>query len=134
MECLSLASRNMLLPTEYSIYIMFVYRKQSMQMQEVSQMFQCLVATYSIDIIAWDFNYDILKVLENKLLDIFTDHVHMVNKPTHISESLIDHVYLKKSLIEDFLSNATAENIYFSDNDAVRIIIEKNVLDFCTIS
>ena len=103
-------------------------------MHEFSQMFQCLVATYSIEIIAWDFNYDILKVLENKLLDIFTNHVQMVNKPTHISESLIDHVYLKKSLIEDFLFNATVENIYFSDNDAVRIIIEKNAVDFCTIS
>ena len=24
------------------------------------------------------------------------------------------------------------ENIYFSDHDAVRIVIEKNVVDFCT--
>ena len=42
-------------------------------------MLQYLVATYSIDIIAGDFNFDILKMLENKLLDIFTDHVQMVN-------------------------------------------------------
>ena len=31
-----------------------------------------------------------------KFLDIFTDHVQMVNKPTRISGSLIDHVYIKK--------------------------------------
>ena len=76
-------------------------------------MLQHLVATYSIDIIAGDFNHDILKVSENKLLNIFTGHVQMVNKPTHISGSLIDHVYIKKSLIEEFLFNATVENIYF---------------------
>ena len=88
---------------------------------------------YSIDIIAGDFNYDLLKVSENKFLDIFTDCVQMVNKPTHISGSLIDHVYIKKSLMEELFYNATVQNIYFSDHDAVRIIIEKNSIDFCTI-
>ena len=42
-------------------------------------MLQYLVATYSIDIIAGGFNYDLLKVLENKLLDIFTDHLQMAD-------------------------------------------------------
>ena len=41
-----------------------VYRKQSMQKQEFFQMLQRLVTTYSIEIVAWDFNYDLLKVLE----------------------------------------------------------------------
>ena len=50
--------------------LMLVYRKQSKQMQEFSQMLQNLVATYFIDIIVGDFNYDLLKVSENKLLDI----------------------------------------------------------------
>ena len=40
-----------------------VYRKQSMQKQDFFQMLQRLVTTYSIDIIAWDFNYGLLKVL-----------------------------------------------------------------------
>ena len=90
-------------------------------------MLQYLVATYSIDIIAGDFNYDLLKVSENKFLYIFTD------KPTHIFGSLIDHVYIKKSLMEELLFNATVQNIYFSDHDAVRMIIEKNSVDLCTI-
>ena len=97
-------------------------------------MFQYLVATYSTDIIAGDFNYDLLKALENNFLNIFSDHVHMVNKPTHISGYLIDDVYIKKSLNEEFFTNATVQNIYFSDNDAVRIIIKKNVVEFLTIS
>ena len=95
--------------------LMLVYRKQSMHMQEFFQMLQYLLAPNSIDIIAWDFNYDILKVSQNKFLDIFTDHVQMVNKPIHISGSLIDHVYNKKALMEEFFTNITAENNYFSD-------------------
>ena len=69
-------------------------------------MLQYLVTPYSIDIITGDFNYYLLIGLENKLLHIFTDHVQMVNKSTHISRPLIDHVYIKKSLMEKFFSNA----------------------------
>ena len=49
-------------------------------MQEFSQLVQYLPTTNSIDIIAGDFIYNLLKVTENKLLDIFTDHVQIVNK------------------------------------------------------
>ena len=62
---------------------------------------QYLLKTNSIDIIAGDFNYELLKVLQNNFLDTFTDHFEMVNKPTHISRFLIDHFYIKKALIEE---------------------------------
>ena len=110
--------------------LMLVYRKQFLGMQEFSELMQYLLAAHSIDIIAGDLNYDLLKVIENKLLYIFTDHVQMVNKTTHISGSLIDHVYIKKTLMEEFCTNATVENIYFSDHDALRIVIKKNAVDF----
>ena len=51
-------------------------------MQEFSQLIQYLLATSSVDIMAEDLNYDLLKVIENKLLDIFTGHVLIIN--THI--------------------------------------------------
>ena len=89
--------------------LMLVYRKQSMLMQVFSQMFQYLVATCSIDIIAGDFNYDLLKVLENELLDIFTDHVQMVKKPTYIW--IFDRsCQYQESLIDEFFTNATVKN------------------------
>ena len=50
----------------------------------------------------------------------------MENKPTDISGSLIDHVYIKKRLKKELFFNATVQNIHFSDHDAVRVIIEKN--------
>ena len=66
-------------------------------MQEVFQMLQYLQATNSVDIVAVDFNFDLLKVPENNLLlNHFTEHIEIVNKATHISGSLIDHVYIKK--------------------------------------
>ena len=91
---------------------------------------QYLLAANSIDIIAWDFNYDLLKVTENKLLGIFTYYVHIVNKPTQISGPLIGHVYIKKTLMQEFSINVTVENIYFSDHDVLRIVIEKYAVDF----
>ena len=54
----------------------------------------------------------------------------MVNKPKHISGSLIDHVFIKKALMKEFLTNVTFENIHFSEHDPVRIPIEKNYVDF----
>ena len=48
-------------------------------MQEFFKIFQYLLATHSIDIIAGYFNYDLLKVLQNKVLDIFRDYAQMVN-------------------------------------------------------
>ena len=109
--------------------LMLVYRKQFLGMQEFSQLMQYLLAANSIDI-SGDFNYDLLKVIKNKLLNIFTDHVQMASKPTHISGSLIDHVYIKKTLMEEFSTSVTVENIYFSDHDALRIVIKKNAVGF----
>ena len=101
-----------------------------MQMQEFFKMLEYLLATNSIDIVAGD----LLKVSENDLfLNHFAEHVQIVNKPTHISGSLIDNVYIKKTLMEEFFANAIVENIYFSDHDAIRIVIEKNNVDFQTI-
>ena len=66
-------------------------------------MLQYLLATNSVDIVAGDVNFDLLKMLENNLLlNHFTEHVQIVNKPAHISATLIDHVYIKKILMEEF--------------------------------
>ena len=66
-------------------------------------MLQYLLATNSVDIVAGDVSFDLLKMLENNLLlNHFTEHVQIVNKPTHISATLIDHVYIKKILMEEF--------------------------------
>ena len=57
----------------------------------------------------------------------------MTNNPPHMFGSLIDHAYIKKTLTEEFFSNAFFKNIYFSDHDAVRIPIEKILLLFILV-
>ena len=54
----------------------------------------------------------------------------MVSKQTHISGSLIDHVYIEKAVMKEFFTDVTVGNICFSDHDAVRIAIDKNYVDF----
>ena len=56
-----------------------------------------------------------LIALEDQIIDIFTNHVQMVKKPTLIFGSLIDHVYI---------INTTVGNIYFSDRDTAQIVID----------
>ena len=87
------------------------------------QMSQYLVVTYSTEIIVGNFSYDFLKVFETELLDVLPDDVQMVNESAYISGSLIYHVNVKNSLMEELFTNATVQNIYFSDHDAVRIVI-----------
>ena len=61
-----------------------------MRMQEFFQMLQYLLATNSVDIVAGDFNFDLLKVSENKLLlNHFMVHFPIVNTPTQIFGSLM---------------------------------------------
>ena len=61
--------------------------------------------TYSIDIIAADANYELLKVLKNKIM--FSQTMSRRQIKQHISGSLINI--------------ATAESNYFSEDNAVRI-------------
>lgn len=105
--------------------LMLVYRRQSMNTQQFFQIFfRYLLTTYPIDITKQ------IKSHKIKFWDNFTDYAQMVNKPTHITGSLIEHVYIKEALMEKLFTNVTVENIFFLDHDAVRIVIEKNSVVF----
>ena len=97
-------------------------------------MLKYLLARNSIYIIAGDSNYDLSKMFENEVLDISTYHLQMVNKRTNIPKILINYVCIKKNLTEELSTDETVENIYVSDNEAIRIVIEKTAADFCTVS
>ena len=76
-------------------------------------MLQYLLATNYVDIVAGDFNFDLLKVSEsNLLLNHFMEQAQVVNQPTHISGSLKDHVYIKKTSMEEISANATVETVF----------------------
>ena len=50
-----------------------------MWMQQFFQMLKYFLATNILDDTAGDFNDDLLKLLENKILDNFIDHAQIVN-------------------------------------------------------
>ena len=114
------------------VTLMLLYRKQSMQKQEFFQMMQ-IQQQHLPQILQLETSIMIFQKCWKINFQIFTDHVQWVNKPRQISRSLTDHVFIKKSLMEEFFTIATVENICFSDHDAVRIIIEKNAIDFRAI-
>ena len=81
-------------------------------MQKFSQYTQYFLEANITDITGEDLNYDLLKIIKS-FLDTFIDHIHIVNKWINISKSLLNHLYIKKTLMEEFPTNATVENIYF---------------------
>ena len=44
----------------------------------------------------------------------------VVNEPTHIDGALLDHVYVKKELVNSFKITTLVKNVYFSDHDVVK--------------
>ena len=57
-----------------------------------------------------------------KLSDLLADYKQMITEPTHITGSLIDHVYVKQiTVLDQFVCHSTIKNIYFSDHVAIKI-------------
>ena len=110
--------------------MMLLYRPGSMAFEGLREVLEYLIATNTVDIIAGDFNYDLFKANPDKLMDFLKNYSQLVREATHISGSLIDHVYVRKNLLEEFNVNVKVQNVYFSDHDAVRIMITKDEVDF----
>ena len=73
-----------------------------------------------IHIILGDFNVNAFS--ENNYIDKFlSDYELVVNEPTHISGSLIDHVYVWKEILDVVDVSVLVKNVYFSDHDAIKI-------------
>ena len=81
-----------------------------------------------VDIIVGDFNFDVCR--KSRLPQILSEYVPLVEFPIHIVGSTLDHVYVKKSLLEDYEVEIVVLNTYFSDHDAVRVKISKKDIDF----
>ena len=54
----------------------------------------------------------------------------MVKDATHIFGSLLDHAYVRNSILREFTFSAFIQHIHFSDNDGIRFKVLKNDIDF----
>ena len=90
------------------------------------------------------FQIMIFQSFKSKVVGNFIDHVRMINKPKHIHTHththphthkhtpllVIDHVFIKKILMDKFSSNAMVTISYFSDDDVIRTVIKKSAVGF----
>ena len=80
------------------------------------------------DIIVGDFNFDAYQ--KSRLSHLLAGYSQIVDSPTHIAGSTLDHVYVKYGLQENNDIKVSVLNIYFSYHDAARVQISKTQIDF----
>ena len=87
-----------------------------------------VIEAKEVDIIVGDFNIDACS--KSRLPQIWSEYVQLVEFPTHVTGSTLDHAYVKKTLLEDCQVEIAVLNTYFSDHDAVRVKISMKDIDF----
>jgi len=107
---------------EDPISFLLLYRKNSSNRQDSLYLVQHFLINESVNIILGDFNVNALSE-NNYFLDYLTDYHQVVTEPTHISGSLIDHIYVHKSLFQIFDIKTIVKNVYFSDHDSIKLKI-----------
>ena len=61
---------------------------------------------------------------------VLSNYTQVVKEPTHLSGSLLDHVYVKNSILQEYCVSTSMINLYFSDHDAVQLTISNRNIDF----
>ena len=108
--------------------LMILYKLNSQSLMTFCDYLYYFIEAKEVDIIVGDFNIDACS--ESGLPQILSEYVQLVEFPTHIRGSTLDHVYVKKSFLEDYKVEIVVLNTYFSDHDAVRVKISKKNIDF----
>ena len=108
-----------------TVNILLVYRKNNSNFDHFTYSIQHLLSQEenSIHIILGDFNANYLNHDNNgrKLSDLLANYKQIITEPTHIPGSLINHVYVKETVLDQFVCCSTIKNVYFSDHDAIKI-------------
>ena len=81
-----------------------------------------------VDTMVGDFNIDACS--KSRLPQILSEYVELTEFTTHIAGTSLDHVYVKKSFLEDYKVEIVVLNTYFSDHDNVRVKISEKDIDF----
>ena len=106
----------------FELTVMLLYRKNNTLIPEFYDLLRYLTSTYDIDLIVGDFNVQPNENLRN-VLNLYDQ---LIERPTFISGSILDHVYVKKSMLSKCLIKADVESVFFSQHDSVKITFESN--------
>ena len=68
-----------------------------------------------------DFNIDILNSTNINSQNVLPNYTLLVNEATHVSGSLLDHVYVNNERLQKVSVDKTRiVSVYFSDHDVVK--------------
>ena len=110
----------------FPINIILLYRQRNLDNEQFLYLLQHLKgAVDKVHIILGDFNKNYFTDESNFLRTYLQDYEMIIRKPTHISGSLIDHVYIHKDFKKLFEITSTIRSIYYSDHEAIQIIFKK---------
>ena len=114
----------------FEFNIILLYRKNTDAYMLLYEMLQYLLNSSNVHILIGDFNIDGLA--RNIQLDnILSDYIQLVKEPTHLGGSLLDHVYIRKDLLDFYDFTLSVESVFYSDHDAIRLrLFEKKEIDF----
>ena len=106
------------------IRFLFLYRKQDSNVHDFVNNLNHITNWYRIDVILGDFNINYFDEKEShhlkNILESTLGYQQIVSKPTFLSGSLLDHVYIRSQKFKS-VDNSVIE-VYYSDHDAVKIL------------
>ena len=101
--------------------MLVIYIKRAISLTQFCDWVGEFVRTRHVDIILGDFNINLLGKLVATSSSALTNFIQIVKEPTHLSGSLIDHVYIHQDLFRNVNAEVKNFDVYFSDHDAIQI-------------
>ena len=108
--------------------LMVLYKLNNQPLMAFYDYLYYFIEAKEVDIIVGDFNIDACS--KSRLPQILSEYVELTEFTTHIAGTSLDHVYVKKSFLEDYKVEIVVLNTYFSDHDAVRVKVSNKDIDF----
>ena len=109
---------------QQNVTFLLVYRKNDSDISVFINHLNYLLRTHTIDIVLGDFNINYFCSREVKPLTSMMEslnYVQIVNRPTFLYGSLLDHVYVQHA--RENMIHSSVISVYYADHDAIRITI-----------
>ena len=116
-----------LLFSQNPIKILLLYRKNSYDRETSIYLIRHFIdeSDSRIHIILGDMNINALDD-DNYFAHFLSDYKQVVNEPTHISGTLIDHIYVHNDIFHETSVSSIIKSVYYSDHDAVQLKLFPN--------
>ena len=110
----------------YPINILLVCRKNTWSKEDFLYLLDHFIRAETTHIILGDFNINAFGE-KNYVPEYLSEYEMIINTATHISGSLLDHVYILKDLKHNLFNvHGLVKCVYYSDHDAVKFILESS--------